>query len=233
MKYHEVDCRGQPAIVEINGEGTDVLMVGAAAPIAYTRPASVAVASMGFRVINFDYGPPENWEGDPVPRTAIDQIQDVVAVLDALEVESAHTIGISRGAITAFGLAARHPGRVEDLVLVFPVAGFEDTIMIGDVGPAPIEGESEQDFFQRVLESVFSARFLASRPQLASSLLTTPSGTVTRVERSEEELFGPDDVVTHPTFVIEGGEGSGGFWGASRPLRGSRCRSPASACRRS
>ena len=161
---------------------------------------------MGYRIINFDYGPPENWDGEPVPRTAIDQIEDVVDVLDALDIESAHTIGISRGAITAFGLAARHPRRVDDLVLVFPVAGFEDTIMVGDVGPEPVEGETEQDFFQRVLESVFSERFLTSRPQLASALLMTPPGTVTRVERGQEDRFGPDDVVTHPTFVIEGGE---------------------------
>lgn len=206
MEYHQVDCRGQPAVVEVNGEGTDVVIVGAAVPMAWSRPASVALASMGFRVTNFDYGPPEGWDGESVARTALDQVEDVVAVMDATGITSAHLIGLSRGGITAFGVAARHPLRVDDLVLAFPVAGFDDTIMIGDVGPEPIEGESDADFFDRVLRTAFSERFLTNRIQVARDLMMTPPGTVVRVDRSGEDRFGPDDVVTHPTFVIEGGE---------------------------
>lgn len=206
MEKHEVDCRGKPAVVEVVGEGTDIIMIGAAAPMAYTRGASVALATQGFRVTNFDYGPPTGWDGEPEVRTCLGQVRDVVDVMDALGIQSAHAVGVSRGAITAFGLAARHPERVNDLVLVFPVAGWEDTITIENPQPSQEDDEPDHEFMQRVLATVFSERFLAQDADSARDLLLTPPGTVVRVERrSDEDLFTADDVVTHPTFVIEGG----------------------------
>jgi 3-oxoadipate enol-lactonase len=175
--------------------------------MAYTRGASVALAAKGFRVTNFDYGPPEGWAGEPEVRTCLDQVEDVVEVMDACGISSAHVVGFSRGGITAFGLASRYPGRVNDLVLVFPVAGWEDTILVENTTPEQEEGESDAEFFDRVLFTVFSERFLMHDADAARDLLLTPPGTVMRVERrADEDVFTADDVVTHPTFVIEGGE---------------------------
>lgn len=207
MEIHQVDCRGKPAVVEVLGEGPDVVIVGAAGPMAYTRGAAVALAAHGFRVTNFDYGPPEGWIGDSETRTCLDQVTDVVDVMDALGIDAAHAVGFSRGGITAFGLAARYPDRVNDLVLVFPVAAWEGTISIENPQPEQSEGESDEKFLDRVLSTVFSERFLLHNSEAARAMAMSPPGTVIRVERrSEEDVFTADDVVTHPTFIIEGGD---------------------------
>lgn len=206
METLQVDCRGKPAVVEVVGEGPDIVMIGAALPMAHTRGASVALAALGFRVTNFDYGPPDGWAGEPETRTCLDQVVDVVAVMDALDMASAHAVGFSRGGITAFGLAARHPGRVNDLVLVFPMAGWEDTISLGNPQLEQDPDESDPDFFNRMLATVFSERWLSENPDAARELLLAPPGTVKRVDlRSDEDVFTADDVVTHPTLVVEGG----------------------------
>lgn len=45
-------------------------------------------------------------------------VADAVAVLDALEVRSAHVVGHDWGAAVAWQLAARHPERVRTLTAV-------------------------------------------------------------------------------------------------------------------
>jgi 3-oxoadipate enol-lactonase len=173
----------------------------------YTRGAAVALAAHGYRVTNFDYGPPQGWDGDPETRTCLDQVADVVDVMDALNIDTAHAVGFSRGGITAFGLAARHPDRVNDLVLVFPVAAWEGTITVENPQPEQEEGEPDDEYLDRVLTSVFSERFLSQNADAARSLALAPPGTVIRAEqRSDEDVFTADDVVTHPTFIIEGGD---------------------------
>lgn len=80
--------------------GTDVLIVGSAVPMAWPRPTALALAAMGYRVTNFDYGEAED-PASSQARTCIDQIEDVLDVMDALGIERASTIGLSRGAIAS------------------------------------------------------------------------------------------------------------------------------------
>lgn len=175
--------------------------------MAWTRPASLAIADRGFRVVNFDYGPPPHWTREPQPRTCITQIDDVLEVMGATGVERAHVVGLSRGAITAHGLAARHPARVLSLVLGFPVAGFTDTISIEFPEDSDREEpEDQMEALDRALDDVFSAEFLASRRQDARDLFMSPPGTVVRVERGDEDLLADDETVAAPALVITGGK---------------------------
>lgn len=69
----------------------------------------------------------------PGPYRLTDHVDDVVRMLDALRVERAIVAGHSMGAFVAVLLAARHPDRVERLVLIdggLPVQGE------ADLGPA-------------------------------------------------------------------------------------------------
>lgn len=196
-----VDCRGCPARVEIVGSGPAIVIVGTAVPMSWAMESCRAMAARGFRVLNFDYSPPEDWESEPVPRTALDQVADVVAVMEATAIEHAHIVGLSRGAMTAFALAARYPGLVDTLTLAFPVAGFADTILVEDT---LLEGHSDDPLLE-MLSTVFSDEFLSSNFDEAKSLLLTPPGTVERVGREDEEVFTSSDTVSAPTLVIEGG----------------------------
>ena len=206
LERRVVDCAGAPAIVEVAGEGPDVVIVGAASPMAAARGAAHALAEMGYRVINFDYGPPADWEGEPEARTVLAQADDVVEVMAAVGSERAHLVGISRGAITAYGLVARRPDLATSLTLAFPVAGFADTL--NEFGPThgPVEGDSEEEMTQAMLRTAFSEEFLELNEQWAARLATAPPGSVVRVEeRAEEEAFDESMSVDLPTLVIEGG----------------------------
>ena len=132
----QVDCRGVPASVEVVGRGPVVVMVGATVPMAWDRPSCV---ELGYTVLNFDYEPPDGWDREPEPRSALDQTEDVVAVMAATGLAMAHVVGLSRGAITAYGLAAMHSELVETLTLVCPVAGFGNSPLRP---PKPLSSES-------------------------------------------------------------------------------------------
>lgn len=198
MNITQVECRGRTARVEVVGDGPDVMMVGTAAPMEWTRPAAHALANRGFRVTNFDYG---SGADAPEPRTALDQVPDVVQVMTAVGVESAIAVGISRGGMTAFALAANRPRLVDRLILVAPVAGWADVIEVVEESPG-----DEADGPDAILGQVFSEEFLATSREAALSLLMTPPGTVSRVERDDEERFPGGLGVTCPTLVVAGGE---------------------------
>jgi 3-oxoadipate enol-lactonase len=197
-----VDCRGREAVVEVSGSGPDVLFVGTAVPMAWSRPTAEALAGLGFRVTNFDYG-----SGHPSPeyRSALDQIDDVVAVMDALGLDAPVVVGLSRGGITAYGLAARHPDRVSALVLVLPVAPFADTLNIAEPEPEQGTEESDEDFMLRGLSRLFSEEFLTQHYEAAVSLATMPPGSVDRLERHQEDTISDGETVECPALVIEGG----------------------------
>lgn len=202
VQQYSVDCHGCEAMAEVRGSGPDVLLVGAAVPMAWTRPTAEALARLDFRVINFDYGASHP---RPEPRTALRQTDDVLAVMDAVEIDAPAVVGLSRGGITTYGLASRHPDRVSRMILVFPVAPFADTLEVGNPQPEQEPGESEEQFMRRSLLDVFSQGFLDRNLAAAFSLVTTTSGSVARVDRHEEEVVDADETVGCPTLVVEAG----------------------------
>ncbi len=195
----EVDCRGCTAITETYGSGPEIVIVGSAVPMMWAREASVAIAEHGFRVTNFDYG---SGAEETMPRTALDQARDVLDVMDAMQVRQATLVGLSRGAMTAYWLASQEPERVSGLVLAFPVAGFSD-VLLSESADRPTDAPPSLD---EVLESLFSPEFLDKEIDTAKALVTTPPGSVARVDRSAEEPFAEHDPVAGPVLVVEAGQ---------------------------
>ena len=154
-------------------------------------------------MINFDYAPPEWWSANPVARTCLDQIEDVSAVAGATGFGGGAVIGLSRGAITALGLASRHPDLVDHLVLAFPVAGFADTLGIEGAEPTPSDDPLEA--LDAALDTAFSREFLLDHRAEARDLFLTDRASVVRVERAAEEPLGEHETTTAPTLIVTGG----------------------------
>ncbi|MEA2154667.1 MAG: hypothetical protein QOE11_807 [Solirubrobacteraceae bacterium] len=75
--------------------------------------------------------------------------QDAVAVLDALEIDSAHVVGISMGGMVAQELVLSHPGRVRTLTLGCsfpggPEAKMTDMEVVGMIAEAVLSGDGER-----------------------------------------------------------------------------------------
>ncbi len=79
-------------------------------------------ARHGFRVLVFD-GRGNGRSGRPATGYRTDDfVQDTLSVLDAVGIKTAVLVGISDGAKWGIQMAAEHPGRVSDLVLIGPSA---------------------------------------------------------------------------------------------------------------
>ncbi|MGC0362345.1 3-oxoadipate enol-lactonase/4-carboxymuconolactone decarboxylase [Rhodococcus sp. 27YEA15] len=103
-----------PAVVLLGSLGSDLTM---------WQP-QVHALSTRFRVIAVDH---RGHGKSPVPAgpyTVADLGGDVLALLDALELESAHLVGLSLGGAVGQWIAAHHPTRVATLTLLCTSAQF-------------------------------------------------------------------------------------------------------------
>ena len=97
--------------------------------------AVVPGLSGDLRVVRFDK---RGFGRSPAPTEPFEHAQDLLAVLDALDLESAHLVGNSMGGAAALDVAVRAPERVSSLTLLCPgVSGY-------DWPSDPVDEEFEQ-----------------------------------------------------------------------------------------
>jgi 3-oxoadipate enol-lactonase len=113
----EVVVEGDPAappVVLVHSAGADHRMWERNLPAVRDR----------FRLIRYDARGHGRSDIPPAPYTLDDLGTDLVAMLDALGVASAHVVGASLGGLVALWLAVRHPDRVRRAVLAGAAARF-------------------------------------------------------------------------------------------------------------
>ena len=130
--YETFGDRADPALVLVMGLGTQM--------IAWRDDFCAGLADRGFFVVRFDnrdVGRSTTLDHLPVPTrgqlvrrdkraasyTLEDMALDVVGLLDRLEIEQAHVVGASMGAMIAQTVAAQHPARVLSLVSIMGSTG--------------------------------------------------------------------------------------------------------------
>ncbi len=105
------------------GEGAPIVLLhGLTATRRYLLMGSRALERSGYATIAYDARGHGHSSPAPAPDAYTYELlaQDLLAVLDALEIERAVLAGASMGAHTALGLALAHPERVLALALITP-----------------------------------------------------------------------------------------------------------------
>jgi pimeloyl-ACP methyl ester carboxylesterase/predicted glycosyltransferase len=118
---------------ESYGEGEPAILLMPAWSIAYSRiwKAQIPFLARHFKVVAFD-GRGGGRSDRPLESSAYDALEfadDGAAVMDAAGVKSAVVAGVSRWAIYALHLAARHPERVIGALLMAPTVPLVDPTM--------------------------------------------------------------------------------------------------------
>jgi pimeloyl-ACP methyl ester carboxylesterase len=119
-----VGPESQSLYYEAHGEGDPVVLImGIGYDSSLWMPHQVPALASRFKVITFDNRDVGRSAKSSGPYTIGEMADDVAGLLDALEIESAHLVGLSMGASIAQETALRHRERVDRLVLSGPDAG--------------------------------------------------------------------------------------------------------------
>lgn len=153
------------------------------------RHRVVAPDNPGFGLSDKPESPPE----------IADYSAAVLAILDALEVESAHIVGFHTGATIAVDLAAHHPERTRSVVLV------------GILAP---ESDEERDYWRETIINPWEAdgkgEFLQKHVEFLGSYLPEDDGElflaelIARLQAGGDYWWAYDAILRHPTYELLG-----------------------------
>jgi 3-oxoadipate enol-lactonase len=138
MTEGEVRTPAGPLFFEVHGEGPAVTLLH---PGLWDRRTwdreYVRLAEEGFRVMRFDA---RGFGRSSFPETEFSQTGDLLAVLEAAEIDRTALVGCSMGGGTAVEFTLEYPDRVTSLVLAASgLAGFEWSDEVWEPIFAPIE----------------------------------------------------------------------------------------------
>jgi 3-oxoadipate enol-lactonase len=113
-----VAANGQQLYYEIHGEGPPlVLVMGIGYDSSLWTLAQVPALSTRFQVVIFDNRDAGRSSASSTAYTIADMADDLAGLLDALEIQRTHVLGLSMGAMIAQEFALRHANRTDRLVL--------------------------------------------------------------------------------------------------------------------
>jgi pimeloyl-ACP methyl ester carboxylesterase len=211
-----VNAPGTELYYERAGEGEPLLLIQgmSATHMAWGRPFRDAL-EQSFETIVFDNRGVGRSGQAQLPFEIKDLAADAVGLLDALEIESAHVVGISMGGMIAQELALAHPDRIRTLTIGASYCGGpEGTLMAPEdlqmLGAAYASGEREQ-VLRAMWEINLSPGFREDDSQFAAfaemgSALPAPQPVVLQQMRACGAHDTHDRLahISLPTLVIHG-----------------------------
>ena len=206
-----------PTVLLINGFTSQLL--------SYPEDFCEQLASRGFHVIRFDNrdvglshktpGPAPAVGGKPAYRLS-DMARDAIGILDALDIERAHIVGVSMGGMIAQRVAIEHPQRVLTLTSIMSttgntsVGGSTPEAIQALMTPPPREREAYIEHSVRTTKAIqgplWTEELARERAAAAYDRCFHPVGAAFQlaaimVDGDRTELLGK---LTCPTLVIHG-----------------------------
>jgi len=211
-----VDASGTELHYLRAGEGEPLLLIQgmSATHLTWGRPFMDEMEG-SFDCIVFDNrGMGLSGEAD-MPFTIADMAADTVGLLDALELDTAHVVGISMGGMIAQELALAHPERIRTLTLGATYCGGpEGTLMAPEdlqmLGAAMASGNRDQ-VFRAMWEINMSPGFREDDSRFAAfaemgAALPAPRQVILQQMRAcgAHDTHQRLDRITLPTLVVHG-----------------------------
>ena len=201
---------------ERSGSGPPLLLIMgmSGTALSWGEPFLDALRS-DFEVIVYDHrgvGASSRLDG---PVTIVQMAEDALGLLDALEIDSAHIMGISMGGMVAQELALAHPGRVRTLTLGCTYCGGEGSSFLspelaGRLAEARASGDRDHAL-RTSWEANVSATTVDDQDAFADYLAIGHRRSVALqvIEAQTEAIHGHDtsarlSELTMPTLVIHG-----------------------------
>ncbi|MER7556246.1 3-oxoadipate enol-lactonase [Nocardioides sp. NPDC126508] len=164
-----------------------------------------------FRVVRYDSRGHGASPVPPGPYSIDDLADDVVALLDRLEIERAHFVGLSLGGMTGMRLAARNPDRVDRLVLLCTGAHLAPSSAWSDRA-ATVRTEGTRAVAEAVVSRWFTPGFLATNPDVKAACEATVAATPDEGYAGCCEVIAAMDLradlpaITAPTLAVAGAD---------------------------
>jgi 3-oxoadipate enol-lactonase len=197
--------RSRPAVVLSNSLGTDLSM----------WDAQVAVLATRFYVVRYDTRGHGGSSAPTGPCTVAQLGADVLGVLDHLDIERAHFVGLSMGGVIGQWLGAHAPGRLHKLVLA-NTASKIGTREGWQARAAAVRAEGMNEIAAGSPARWFTPGFVARQPVVVGTMQKTVRGLdpegyaaccealamadltqeLSRIEASTLVIAGADDAVT-------------------------------------
>jgi pimeloyl-ACP methyl ester carboxylesterase len=211
-----IDASETELYYERAGEGEPMLLIQgmSATHLAWGRPF-LDELEPHFDLTVFDNRGMGNSGEAALPFTIADLAADTAGLLDALELETAHVVGISMGGMIAQELALAHPERIRTLTIGASYCGGpEATLMAPEdlqmLGAAYASGERER-VFRAMWEINLSPAFRADDSRFAAfaemgSALPAPQPVILQQMRAcgAHDTHERLDQISLPALVIHG-----------------------------
>ncbi|HUJ74695.1 MAG TPA: 3-oxoadipate enol-lactonase [bacterium] len=197
--YEMNGVRGSPALVLSNSLGSSLAM----------WEPQVAPFGKHFCVLRYDQRGHGQTAVTPGPYTMAQLGEDVVGLLDALEIQRAHFLGLSMGGGAGQWLGIHAGGRIQKLVLANTAAKF-GTPEVWNTRIATVKSGGMAAVADATMERWFTAGFRAKAPDVVAGikkqfLATNPTGFINCSEAIRDTDFqSADSKIRNPTLVIAG-----------------------------
>jgi 3-oxoadipate enol-lactonase len=211
-----IDAGGTELHYERAGSGEPMLLIqGMSATHLTWGPAFLSPLEESFDCVVFDNRGMGLSGRAEIPFSTADLAVDTVGLLDALDLERAHVVGISMGGMVAQELALAHPERIHTLTLGATYCGGpEGTLMAPEdlqmLAEAMASGEREQ-VFRAMWEINLSPSFREEESRFVefcemATALPAPKEVILEQMRAcgAHDTSARLDQVTLPTQVIHG-----------------------------
>ncbi|TCC27362.1 3-oxoadipate enol-lactonase [Kribbella speibonae] len=173
--------------------------------------ANLASLERHFRVVRFDTRGHGRSPVPPGPYTIDDLTDDVVELLDFLELERAHFVGLSLGGMAGLRLAAREPERVDRLVVLCTGARLDPSSAWIDRA-ALVRARGTAAVAEAVVQRWYTGPWLDRHPRIRKEseemvASTPPDGYAACCEViAAMDLLDDLPSITAPTLAIAGAD---------------------------